>query len=67
MTKKKEPHSRETLIEQAYRNSIAYKITQATTLTEKRELVSVANPTHYIFGKTLKPYKPYLTYEENYS
>jgi len=58
-------YSRETVIEQAYRNSIAFKITQATTIEEKRELVSSANPTHYIFGNTLAPYKGYLTYEEN--
>jgi hypothetical protein len=58
-------HSRETLLEQAYKNSVSYKITQATTLNEKRELVTEHNPTHYIFGKTLKPYKPWQTYEEN--
>lgn len=62
---RKQAHDRQSLIEQAYRNSIAYKLTQATTIAEKRELVSSANPIHYIFGNTLAPYKGYLTYEEN--
>lgn len=59
-------HDRQSLIEQAYRNSIAYKLTQAQTTEEKRALVIEHNPTHYIFGNTLRPHKPYLTYEENY-
>ena len=61
----KQVHDRQSLIEQAYRNSIAYKLTLAETAEEKRELVSIANPTHYIFGETLRPWKPYQTYEEN--
>ena len=59
------PHDRQNLIEQAYRNSIAYKITKAGTVAEKRALVVEQNPTHYIFGETLVPWKPWLTYEEN--
>ena len=66
MTKRKQPHSRETILEMALKNSISYKIGLMQTVAEKRALVTEANPTHYIFGKTLKPYKPYLTYEENY-
>jgi hypothetical protein len=59
------PHDRQTLIEQAYRNSIAYKITLAETAEQKRVLVTEHNPTHYIFGETLRPWKPYLTYAQN--
>lgn len=62
---RKKQHDRQTLIEQAYRNSIAYKITQAQTADEKRVLVTEHNPTHYIFGNTLTPWKPWQTYEEN--
>lgn len=58
-------HDRQTLIEQAYRNSIAYKITQAQTADEKRVLVTEHNPNHYQFGETLRPWKPYLSYLEN--
>lgn len=58
-------HDRQSLIEQAYRNSIAYKITIAQTPEEKRVLVTEHNPTHYIFGSTLRPWKPYLSYLEN--
>lgn len=67
MTKpKKKQHSRETILEMALKNSVCYKLTLMQTVAEKRALVAEHNPTHYIFGKTLKPYKPYLTYEENY-
>ena len=67
MTKPKtKQHSRETIIEQTLKNSVSYKIGLMQTAVEKRALVAEHNPTHYIFGKTLKPYKPYLTYEENY-
>jgi hypothetical protein len=62
---RKKQHDRQTLIEQAYRNSIAYKITLAETPEAKRVLVAEHNPTHYIFGNTLRPWKPYLTYLEN--
>ena len=64
MTKRKQ-HSRETIIEQTLKNSVSYKLALMQTVAEKRALVAEHNPTHYIFGKTLKPYKPYLTYEEN--
>jgi hypothetical protein len=64
--RKAKQHSRETILELALKNSISHKIKQLQTLAEKRALVAEHNPTHYIFGKTLKPYKPYLTYEENY-
>jgi hypothetical protein len=63
---RKKQHDRQSLIEQAYRNSIAYKITLAETTEQKRVLVTEHNPTHYIFGETLVPYKAWLTYEENY-
>jgi len=62
---RKQVHDRQTLIEQAYRNSIAYKITLAETAEQKRVLVTEHNPTHYIFGETLTPWKPWQTYEEN--
>jgi hypothetical protein len=62
---KSKQHSRETLIEQAYRNSIAYKLTQAQTLEEKRSLVVEHNPHHYIFGRKRRAWKPYHTYQEN--
>lgn len=58
-------HDRQTLIEQAYRNSIAYKITQAGTIEEKRALVTEHSPTHYIFGNTLTPWKAWQTYAQN--
>jgi len=63
---KEKPRNRETLLEQAYKNSIAHKITLALTLGEKRNMVRAHNPFHYAFGVKLKPYKAYLTYEENY-
>jgi len=63
---KEKARNRETLLEQAYKNSIAHKITLALTLGEKRNMVRAHNPFHYAFGVKLKPYKAYLTYEENY-
>lgn len=58
-------HDRQSLIEQAYRNSIAYKLTQAETPEAKRALVVEHNPNHYIFGEYRRAWKPYLTYQEN--
>jgi hypothetical protein len=49
-----------------YDNSITTKFVAGATLAEKRAIVKKANPFHYQFGTKLKPYKPYLTYGENY-
>ena len=34
-------------------------------LADKRAIVQQTNPLLYLFGYTLKPYRPHLTYEEN--
>ena len=65
MTKRKESHSRETVLETAFKNSIAYKLTQTEQPDEKRALVTEHNPTHYIFGEHRRAWKPWLTYQEN--
>ena len=54
------------VLEQEFKRSVQYRIKQATTPAEKREVVKDANPLFYIFGETRKVFKPYLTYEENY-
>jgi hypothetical protein len=53
-------------IEEAYQKSMQHRISQATTPADKRGVVLEANPLFYIFGEVRKPYKPYLTYKENY-
>jgi len=53
-------------IEEAHLKSMQHRITEATTLAEKRAVVVEVNPLFYVFGKTRKVFKPYLTYEENY-
>lgn len=42
------------------------KLHKADCTKVRRELVSAVNPVFYIFGETLTPWKPWLTYEENY-
>jgi hypothetical protein len=56
-----------TIIDLAFKNSLQYRIAQATTPAEKRVLVTETNPLFYVFGETRKVFKPYLTYEENYA
>jgi hypothetical protein len=56
-----------TLIEEAFKNSMQYRIKLATTPKEKREIVKQTNPLFYVFGEKRKVFKPYLTYEENYA
>lgn len=41
------------------------KLHKVNTTKERQALVAEANPFFYIFGKVLKPWKPYLSYEEN--
>ena len=62
---KTKDNKRDTLIELAIKNSISHKIKQMADPEEKRVLVAEHNPTHYQFGTTLTPWKPWLTYEEN--
>ena len=57
---------RRTPFQMGYDNSITTKFVAGATLAEKRAIVKKANPFHYQFGTKLKPYKPYLTYGENY-
>ena len=53
-------------MEDVYKKSMQYRMSQATTPAEKRAVVAEANPLFYVFGETRKVFKPYLTYEENY-
>jgi len=53
-------------IEEVYQKSMQHRISQATTPAEKRAVVAEVNPLFYVFGEQRKPYKPYLTYEENH-
>jgi len=46
-------------------NTMQYKLRLVKTIEEKTKLIDEANPMLMVFGKALKPYKPYLTYEEN--
>jgi hypothetical protein len=54
------------LLEEAFKNSMQHRITQATTPADKRAIVAEVNPLFYVFGEQRKVFKPYLTYEENY-
>ena len=54
------------VIENEFKQSVQFRIKQAQSIAEKRQIVAEANPLFYIFGETRKVYKPYLTYEENY-
>lgn len=60
------PKRRATKIDREILESAQYKIRQAKTLKEKQEIVKQTNPFIYVFGKTRKVFKPYLTYEENF-
>ena len=53
-------------IEEQHLKSMQHRVNQATTLAEKRGIVSEVNPLFYVFGETRKVFKPYQTYEENY-
>jgi hypothetical protein len=46
-------------------NTMQYRLKLVKTIEEKTKLIDEANPMLMAFGKALKPYKPYLTYEEN--
>jgi hypothetical protein len=46
-------------------NTMQYKLRLVKTIEEKTKLIDEANPMLMAFGKALKPYKPYLTYEDN--
>ena len=41
------------------------KVRMASDVATKRNIVAQVNPNHYIFGETLTPWKPWLTYTEN--
>jgi hypothetical protein len=56
-----------TQIEAIYQRSLQYRIGEAQTPKEKREIVAETNPLFYVFGDTRKVFKPYLTYEENFN
>jgi hypothetical protein len=60
------PKRRAKKIEDEILRSMQYRMNQATTPAEKREVVAQANPLFYMFGETRKVFKPYQTYEENY-
>jgi hypothetical protein len=60
------PKRRARKIEEDYLASAQYRIKQAKTLAEKREVVVQANPLFYVFGEQRIVFKPYQTYEENY-
>lgn len=60
------PKRRAKKIEDDYLASAQYRIKQAKTPAEKREVVVQANPLFYVFGEQRRVFKPYQTYEENY-
>jgi hypothetical protein len=41
------------------------KLVKVSSTQERQQLVSDVNPLFYIFGKVRKPWKDWLTYEEN--
>ena len=53
-------------IEDIYKKTMQYRMTQAPTLAEKRAVIAEVNPLFYVFGENRKVFKPYQTYEENY-
>lgn len=57
---------RKTQIELDLSHTMQYRMKLAQTIEEKRKLITEANPMFYAFGEALKPYKPYLTYEDNH-
>jgi hypothetical protein len=60
------PKRRAKKMELDYLASAQYRIKQAKTPAEKREIITETNPLFYIFGEQRKVFKPYLTYKENY-
>ena len=60
------PKRRAKKMELDYLASAQYRIKQAKTPAEKREIVVQANPLFYVFGEQRRVFKPYQTYEENY-
>lgn len=56
---------RKTQIELDLSNTMQYRMKLVNTIEEKRKLITEANPWFYAFGEALKPYKPYITYEDN--
>lgn len=56
---------RKTQIELDLSQTMQYRMRLAQTIDEKRKLITEANPMFYAFGEALKPYKPYITYEDN--
>jgi hypothetical protein len=62
----KDKQKRKTRFEVGYDTTINLRIKEASSLAEKMAIIKEANPFHYQFGTKLKPYKPYLTYGENY-
>ena len=68
MTKKKplEQHKHKMFkLEQERINSVWFRIRECLTRQKKEELVLETNPMLYIFGDRLRPWKPYLSYEDN--
>ena len=53
------------MIQKELENSIVHKLKLAKTVKEKRDVVLVNNPWHYVFGQKRRAWKDYLTYEEN--
>jgi len=53
-------------IEQEFKRSLQYRMSQAQSPAEKRVIVAEVNPLFYMFGESRKVFKPYQTYEENY-
>lgn len=46
-------------------NAFLAKLLSIETLDDKRSHVVEANPLHYSFGDTIKPWKPWLSYADN--
>lgn len=46
-------------------NAFLAKLLSIETLDDKRSHVVEANPLHYSFGDTIKPWKPWLSYTDN--
>lgn len=57
---------RKTQIELDLSQTMQYRMRLAQTIDEKRKLITEANPMFYAFGEALKPYKPYISYEDNH-
>ena len=44
---------------------LSAKLHKADTTEARRVLVAEVNPFFYIFGEEIKPWKPWLSYEDN--